>query len=152
MSGVMVLLTVVHFSILPPGITTFSSSSWDIVHALIYFNLSMFPSLFYQSTLSVHNYSYMSHSSHLLPNSLNLYLCLLQLFHDVHRVPLGLQWMNQDSLTPTQPAVKCIVQTLWEWQVETVIEMISFKCYMPSHLTCYYMTTSVKTTPILRSH
>jgi len=115
----------------------------------------MFPilslSLFYQSTLSVHNYCnsylliartkfsdfsdqshyqklklihakrgvlktaklslrntlrYMSHSSYLLPNSLNLYLCLLQLFHDVHRVSLGLQWLSQDSLTLTQPAVK----------------------------------------------
>ena len=53
MSGVMVLLTVVHFSILPPGITTFSSSSWNIVHALINFNLSMFPSLFSPLVYSV---------------------------------------------------------------------------------------------------
>ena len=75
----------------------------------------------------------MSHSSHLLSNSLNLYLCLLQLFHDVHRVSLGLQWLSQDSLTPTQPAVKWIVKTLWKWQVSSCD-------FMPSQLICDQFT------------
>ena len=82
----------------------------------------------------------MSHSPHFLPNSLNLYLCLLQLFHDVHRVSLGLQWLSQDSLTPTQPAVKCIMQTLWEWQVENdwndflqVLHAITFDMLLYDH-------------------